>query len=145
MDDLSYLDLFHILWSNNLNLRDHLSLLRHILLKIKRNLSEFEQKSLTESLRTFCIHVNEGWIRSSRNERTFLRQNESWLEGSLNLPRKTSSLRPAVHETERSAESPSFLELSDRQKKRRTEALRAENSENELMFAAKVKMQASGN
>lgn len=145
MDDLSYLDLFRILRSNNLNLSDHLSLLRHILLKIKCNLSELEQKSLTESLRIFCIHVNKRWIKSSRNEKTFLRQNESWLEGSLNLPRKTSSLRPTVHETERSAESPSFLELSDRQKRRRTEALRAENSENELMFAAKVKMQASGN
>ncbi|KYN13218.1 hypothetical protein ALC57_14604 [Trachymyrmex cornetzi] len=53
--------------------------------------------------------------------------------------------KPSTSTESKAIPKKSFEEVCDRQKRRRTETLRAENSAEELIFAAKMNMLASGN
>lgn len=161
MNSIVYFELFSILRTHGENLKDYRTLLKHILVKNEFNFSASAEKHLTEPLRKFSCHLYERWCKSNRIYADFIKRNDSWLRTTFRFPEEaliTISAETEPFEPEPStsvnikqrqdvsfSKRKSFSNLSDRQKRRRTELLRAENTIEELAFALKLKMQASGN
>lgn len=145
MGSLPYEELFRILRNNRLRLNDHAGLLQCVLAKKEFNFSEHAEMILAEPIRKFCIRLYKKWVGEYREEKRFIKNNTSWLKNSLNFSSKALSPTAQENESRHSHEKKPFSDLSDRQKRRRTEELRESNSEKELLFAAKMKMQSSGN
>lgn len=95
------------------------------------------------------------WISSHRYYDKFIKTNSEWLKKSFSIPIAATKAIPMKVEhrdfpsssTAGLSESltKSFTDLSERQKRRRIEEVRAEHSADTLLFAAKMNMSASGN
>ena len=125
-------------------MNDHAMLLQHVLAKTEFHAFQDAEIILAEPIRKFCIRLKEKWIKSHREEERFIKYNASWLKNSLCFSSKALNCTVQETESRHSYEKTTFCDLSDRHKRRRTEQLRENNSE-ELFFATKMKMQASGN
>lgn len=109
------------------------------------NLSEQSEKSLTSSLRLFCKHLSWRWKKSNRTLEIFTKKYESWLEKVYELPYDFYSI--STHEsasTSSSSHNKAFDDITDRHKRRRTADLRASNSADILLYAAKQKLSSDG-
>lgn len=90
---------------------------------------------------TFCSQYKSKWNASSRNYQAFQNKNQSWLEIRIEFPcnpepfaiRKRSGRPPA-----------DFSGISERSKRRKTEALRSQFSPQELSYAAQMQLRAEG-
>lgn len=159
MNSIEYSELFSILRTHGENLKDYRTLLKHILMKKEFNFSANAETHLTEPLRKFSFHLYERWCKSNRIYANFTKRNEIWLRTVFRFPEEalitiSAEIEPIQQSASEnikqgqdvsSSKRKSFSILSDRQKRRRTELLRAENTIDELAFALKVKMQTSGN
>lgn len=109
------------------------------------NLSEQSEKSLTSSLRLFYKHLSWRWKKSNRTLKIFTTKYESWLEKVYELPYDLYSI--STHEsasTSSSSDNKPFDDITDRHKRRRTADLRASNSADILLYAAKQKLSSDG-
>lgn len=146
MEDLkSNFDLFTQLRSLGVNLSDFKSLLKVIVNKLNlNNLSETDKSVLSECLRKFCLSVSKRWRECSRINDKFLKKNESWLKRDFAWPCFLLICQPVKSASQIVKKRKEFVDLSLKQKKRRTESLRKESVE-ELSFAITSKMSNSGN
>lgn len=96
-----------------------------------------ERNVLSRSLRHFKTSFKQKWSEAHNTDERFIKNNEEWLETSLELPSWSS------HKSGRPVKE--FNELSERSKRRRTEELRAKVPVEELTFAACVSQGTSGN
>nr|XP_022917793.1 uncharacterized protein LOC111427060 [Onthophagus taurus] len=140
-------DLFNIV-NKNKKLWKYGELYDTIASTMDRILSEDKQKILKECLRKFCVNLFRRWKKCCYNKKRFLIREHAWLHSIFNWPMGLKNeifgetIRPQQNSTEFKRRP--FLELSYRQKKRRTNALRSENTLDELIFATRLKMGTHG-
>lgn len=108
------------------------------------NLSEQSINKLKHSLRLFCSNLSSRWQKSNRTLQNFTNNNKSWLQqvfkfsdNFANYSNKSASISSSFH-------IKPFNEITDRHKRRRTENLRASNSTEVLLYAAKQKLTSNG-
>lgn len=159
MSFVEYFELFSILHSHSANLNDYKTLLKYIKLKKEFNFSEHADIYLTNPLRKFTFHLYERWRKSNRTYETFIKKYELWLQTPFYFPKEclcpsspskkldkpSTSTVLRKKQKNRSYKQKSFLDLSDKQKRRRTTSLVAQNTADELAFALKLKLEACGN
>lgn len=98
--------------------------------------SEDDLASLRKRFSYFKTAIKEKWAKSHRKEDVFLKMNESWLDGTFELPTQTL-LRPG-----RPAKS--FEDSSERSKRRKTEELRSNTADELLIHAAQTTLRQQG-
>lgn len=101
---------------------------------MKKDFSENETQSLRDSLRILCFHLAKKWKQSKRTEARFLKSNENWLKKEFVWPKSVNKVKPSLSKSIKP-----FEELSNKQKRRRTEGMRKE-SVAVLSFALSTKM-----
>lgn len=135
MEDLKcYQDLFYYIKGQNIDFDDYKTLSSKLIGMLNFTCAEEEIKELKECSRRFCIKLAKKWKKAFRNEGRFLLQNRSWLSLKFTWP---TFCNREVKRGQRKC----FRNLSNRQKRRRTEKLRQENFD-ELNFAIISKQRA---
>lgn len=138
MEDLKcYQDLFYYIKAQNIDFDDYKTLSTKLICMLKFPCSDEEIKELKECSRRFCIKLAKKWKKAFRNEGRFLLQNRSWLSLKFTWPTFCNYSNSEVKRGQRKC----FQNLSNRQKRRRTEKLRQENLD-ELNFAISSKQRA---
>lgn len=100
-----------------------------------QNYSEDQQKQVKHKLSNLKSEIKRRWVASHYVEDLFLKRNDSWLQGTFELPQAiTRSGRPQK----------SFDDVSERSKRRKTETIRREMTSEELTFATHVKLRCEG-
>lgn len=148
MESISYYELFNLLRTQGKNLKDHESLLEMVLANNSFNFSKCARNYLHDPLRIFCNNLYKKWCNANRTYENFIKKHQTWLDKKFNIPKESLEIhliRAGSSGSSRPVKRKSFSELSDKQKKRRTEILRMNNNGDELAFATKMKMQQSGN
>lgn len=79
------------------------------------------------------------WVKSNRMTERFRNQNQNWLKGNL-----TFNIDSSNECQNRGRPIQSFLESSERSKRRKTLCLRKQYSEQELAYASQMNLRASG-
>lgn len=100
-----------------------------------QNYSEDQQKQVKHKLSNLKSEIKRRWVASHYVEDLFLKRNDSWLQGTFELPQAIS--RPGRPQK-------SFDDVSERSKRRKTETLRREMTSEELTFATHVKLRCEG-
>lgn len=100
-----------------------------------QNYSEDQRKEVKKKLSYLKSEIKRRWMASHYVEDLFLKRNDSWLQGTFAIPQARS--RPGRPQK-------SFGDVSERTKRRKTEALRSKMSSEELTFATHVKLQCEG-
>lgn len=142
---ISYYELFNLLRTQGKNLKDHESLLEMVLANNSFNFSECARNHLHEPLRLFCKHLYEKWCNANRTYEHFIKKHQTWLDKKFNIPKEVLEISSAQVGSSKPVKTKPFSQLSNKQKKRRTETLRTNNNADELAFATKINMQQSGN
>ncbi|KAK5649336.1 hypothetical protein RI129_000365 [Pyrocoelia pectoralis] len=101
------------------------------------------------SLSLFLSEVQKKWKKSNRHRRRFLKANKEWLGITVHLNFETEASTSGTptdttSKYKRGRPRKLFSESSDRSKRRKTASLRREIPENELQFAAQMKLRAEG-
>lgn len=123
------------------------SLINFVSKECELNLSEQFEKHLSSSLRLFCNHLSSRWQKSSRTLQTFTKKYKLWFQKVVKLSNDFYSV--LSHEsastcTSSSSHNKAFDDITDRHKRRRTADLRASNSAEVLLYAAKQKLGSDG-
>lgn len=154
---IKYSELFSILQMHGENFKDYKTLLKCVLLKKEFNFFENAELYLTTSLKNFSTYLYKRWCKSKRTHNVFMKQNESWLqtlfyfpEESLNAslldrqcePSTSTNLKQKPNDY--SYKRKSFLDLSEKQKRRRSTSLMSKYTVDELASTLKVKFETSG-
>lgn len=147
MQSIAYSELFSILRESGQSLKDYMTLLRNIIARKDFNFKANAEEVMIEPIRLFSLNVSQRWRKSGRNYNTFMKTNAAWLENNFFIPKEALEVTYNCDESSTSTAQKlkPFSQLSCRQKKRCTEALRVGNTPEELTFAAKLSMQAAGN
>lgn len=93
-------------------------------------------KDIKQRFSLFKSVLKDKWAKCHRKEEVFLKNNESWLNGTFQLPIK-SLYRPG-------RPSKSFDELSERSKRRKTEEIRATVVDDVIVHAAQTTLRVQG-
>lgn len=141
MKNLTYYDLFLFLRNSGYGFTVNTSLINFVSNECELNLSEQSEKHLNSLLRLFCIHLSSRWQKFNRTLQTFTKKYKLWLQKVFKLPNDFYSV--PLHEspcTSSSSHNKAFDDITDRHKRRRTADLRASNSAEVLLYAAKQKL-----
>ncbi|KAK9688610.1 hypothetical protein QE152_g35188 [Popillia japonica] len=93
-------------------------------------------KNLKQRFALFKVVLKEKWEKSHRKEEAFLKNNESWLNGTFQLPIKSLN-RPG-------RPSKCFHESSERSKRRKTEEIRSTVGDDVIVHAAQTTLSVQG-
>lgn len=93
--------------------------------------------SLKRNFAHFKSQFKQRWIKSHSKEETFLKYNDSWLQGTIEIPVESSQNQPGRPQK-------SFGESSDRSKRRKTEKMRSCYEKDLIIHAAGVELEKSG-
>lgn len=102
------------------------------------------EKCIKGKIEGFCSTVNKKWRESNRCMSNFLIQNEKWLKLDFNIPIKENNEVICQPSTSRGRPRKTFLDLSERSKRRQTEFLRKTTTNEELIWATKSSLFAEG-
>lgn len=128
--------LFHEIQTQNLpSLSEKLDFYENYLI-LRYGVTEHTKKSLKQRFSHVKSEIKQRWLKANKHEETFLKNNESWLEGTFEFPVESPSpqgrpLKP-------------FGELSERSKRRKTEEVRASVNDEVIVHAAQSVLQISG-
>lgn len=127
---------------------NYMTLLKYIIEREGFNFNKNAEKIIREPIRVFSLQIYRRWCKAGRNYKTFMKTNAIWLKNDFFIPEETLEVTNSNCDepsTSTSQNIKPFSQLCFRQKKRRTEALRADNSPEKLAFATKLNMLAAGN
>lgn len=95
-----------------------------------------EKKKFKRKFSYLKSDLKKRWLAAHKVESVFLKNNHNWLESTVEIPLiKTLVGRP----------SKSFVELSERSKRRKTQQLRENFETVELAYASQMKLRETGN
>lgn len=106
----------------------------HLLLKYGN--TDEDIKDLKQRFSLFKSVLKEKWAKCHRKEEAFLKNNDSWLNGTFQLPIKSLN-RPG-------RPSKSFDDSSERSKRRKTEEIRSTVENNVIVHAAQTSLRVQG-
>lgn len=95
-------------------------------------------ETLKQNFAYFKSQFKSRWTKAHNKEDVFLKYNESWLNGTFAIPVADSPLNRSGRPEK------SFEELSERSKRRKTEAIRSNFDKEIIMHAAQVELRKSG-
>lgn len=97
---------------------------------------EEQKKEAKHKLSYLKSQFKKKWIEAHKKSTLFLQKNDKWLQGTLEIPRakRRSSGRPTK----------SFVESSERSKRRKTQEVRSVVDKELLIHAAQTSLQHSG-
>lgn len=101
------------------------------------NYSEEQRKDFKHKISILKMEIKRRWIASHYKENIFLKNNEIWLQGILQYPIPTATTRLG-------RPLKSFIESSERSKRRKTQEIRTTFDTEELTFATQMKLRAEG-
>lgn len=157
----TYLDFYMFLRGN---LKDSNRLHRSILDSVALEVSPSDSKTILDYVRSFTCRLNSKWIESARHQKTFMTRYRAWLETAIQWPTSLSvelqealrlpgedferedqhSLEPMLPEETTSGRTRKpFADLSNKQKRRRTESL-SELDEDEILFTLLQRLKSNG-
>lgn len=116
-------DLFALLRENNLDISDYKNLTRLITDNLKIHLSRTAFEELQNKVSNFTKHLKSKWIQNNRDNAKFIKTNKPWLNKEFELPDSVLNLIPSSSSVLPNT-SKSFVELDDRQKRRKTQEIR---------------------
>lgn len=93
-------------------------------------------KKLKQNIAYFKTAIKKKWSKAQRKEDIFLKSNQSWLNGTFEIPIQ-AQIRPG-------RPSKSFEELSERSKRRKTEVVRSAADDSTIIHAAQSTLRAKG-
>lgn len=140
MISVEYSELFSILRTHGENLKDCKTLLKYILIKKEFNFSENAEIYLTDPLRNFSTRLYQRWCKSSCTYDIFMKQksrlrtpfyfpkeslNATSIDRQLCEPSTSTNLEQK--QNDRSYKRKPFIDLSEKQKRRRTTSLMTKN------------------
>lgn len=98
--------------------------------------TENAKKCLKQRYSYIKTEFTKRWMKASKHEEVFLKNNRDWLEGTFEIPIESASPqgRPAK----------SFEDLSERSKRRKTEEIRATLKHDVIIHAAQSVLQNTG-
>ncbi|CAH2088704.1 unnamed protein product [Euphydryas editha] len=105
-------------------------------------ITKCERHILKHKLSHFKSEFKRKWMATYKKRDVFETKNASWLVGVITLPMMTSSV---PHAGAGGRLIKSFMESSDRTKRRKTKHLRENIDSQQLTFAAQMSLRASGN
>lgn len=117
------------------NLEEKLDSFRDHLLS-SESYAENQIESLKRNYVRFKSQIKQRWLKAHKKEDVFLKNNNSWLEGTFEIP-VVSQNRPG-------RPSMLFNELSERTKRRKTEEVRSVVTQDVIIHAAQVELRKSG-
>ncbi|XP_050301716.1 uncharacterized protein LOC126739931 [Anthonomus grandis grandis] len=100
------------------------------------NFTEDQIESFKASFARFKSQTKQRWVKAHKKEDVFLKYNQSWLEGTIEIPvviQKRPGRPPKM-----------FEESSERTKRRKTEEIRASLAKEFIIHAAQVELRKSG-
>lgn len=95
-----------------------------------------DMKDLKQRFSLFKSVLKDKWAKCHRKEEAFLKNNESWLNGTFQIPIKSLN-RPG-------RPLKSFDESSERSKRRKTEKIRSTVEDNVIVHAAQTSLRVQG-
>lgn len=98
--------------------------------------SEESKSSLKHRFSYLKSQIKQRWAKAHKTEEVFLKNNESWLEGTFEIPIKT-------HQRQGRPCKP-FADSSERSKRRKTEEMRASVDPEVIVHAAQLVLQNDG-
>lgn len=134
--------LFDRMKNENLpNLNARLDLLRDQLLS-NEPYKEEQIVILKRNFACFKAEIKQRWIKAHYKEDVFLKSNQSWLEGTFEIPMAETEY--ALNTSRRGRPPKTFEELCERSKRRKTDELRSTFESDVIVHAAQVQLVKSG-
>ncbi|XP_045508859.1 uncharacterized protein LOC123704521 [Colias croceus] len=97
--------------------------------------TEESKKTLKHNFSYIKSQMKQRWLKAHKVEEVFLKNNQSWLEGTFEIPIETPRQgRPCK----------SFADSSERSKRRKTEEIRSSTEPEVIVHAAQVVLQKDG-
>ena len=155
---VTYLDLYVALCNHN-DLRDFTYLFDTLKSNSDLQLCGDVEKELKAWCRRFCSRVFTKWSQSNRKPDIFRKKNSDWLSSNIQWPEALKEnvvssidlveevISPSKSDASTSTarvQRKSFEDLSNRQKRRRTEEVRTSCSEDELLYSTECALKSSG-
>nr|XP_034184029.1 uncharacterized protein LOC117606105 [Osmia lignaria] len=128
-------ELFDIMQTHkDKNISQKLECLEQFLLN-QQNYTEEERQAFKRKISHTKSQFKRRWLSARYKEDLFKKQNEKWLQGTMEI---------LTSQSRQSQSTKSFTDLSERSKRRRTEDLRENTSVEKLIFATQSKLRTSG-
>lgn len=108
-------------------------------LLMQENYSEEQIKAFKHTFSYTKAELKRRWLSANRKDNLFRKNNEIWLQGTLELPKAMTTATTVFGRPQKS-----FGDSSERSKRRKTQGLRETVDTEELTFATQMKLRACG-